>query len=92
MIDLITRIEQPHDAHVQEAHQQFRSCGFTLAAMQFPRCAEALSAIKRFNGLADTAKVPFAWNYHPNQWCRDNWRDNFATILRAERNEPWRLK
>lgn len=63
----------PHDAHVQQANKLFRDCGFSLHAMQFPRPAEALVAIKRFNGLRDDAKVPVAWNYHPNAWCRDRW-------------------
>lgn len=64
---------QPHDAHVVAANKAFRDCGFTLAAMQYPRPAAALVALKRFNGLADGAKVPFAWGYHPNAWCRDTW-------------------
>lgn len=70
------RAEQaaPHDAHIQAAHKVFRDCGFTLAAIQFKRSHQALIALKRFNGLADDAVVPFAWNYHPNKWCRDHWR------------------
>ena len=64
---------EQHDAHVAQANKVFRDCGFTLAAMQFPRPLEALTALKRFNGLADDAKVPFAWGYHPNKWCRDRW-------------------
>lgn len=64
----------PHDAHVQLANGLFRSCGFTLAAMQFPRSPDALEGLKKFNGVPEGMKVPFAWNYHPNQWCADNWR------------------
>lgn len=64
---------EPHDAHVTAAHKAFRDCGFTLAAMQFKRPPEALAALKAFNGLDYEAKVPFAWNYHPNSWCRDLW-------------------
>lgn len=65
---------EPYDAHVQAATKLFRDCGFTLLAMQFPRTPEALVALKKFNGLPADAKVPFAWNYHPNAWCRDNWK------------------
>lgn len=63
----------PHDAHVAAATAVFRKAGFTLAAMEFPRPVAALLALKRFNGLADDAKVPFAWHYHPNAYCRDFW-------------------
>lgn len=63
----------PHDAHVQAAIKAFRDCGFTIAAMAFKRPAAALVALKQFNGLPADARVPFAWNYHPNRWCRDNW-------------------
>lgn len=65
---------EPHDSHIQLAHRTFRDCGFTLAAMQYKRPPEALAALKRFNGLAATAKVPFAWGYFPNAYMRDNWR------------------
>lgn len=65
--------EEPHDAHVRLANKVFRDCGFTLAAMQFPRPPKALVALKLFNGLRDDAAVPFSWNYHPNAWCRDRW-------------------
>lgn len=65
--------EQPHDAHVVAATKVFRDCGFTLAAMEFPRSPEAVTALKRVNGLADDAKVPFPWGYFPNAWMRDNW-------------------
>lgn len=64
---------QLHDAHVIAATKQFRDCGFTLAAMQYRRPVDALVALKRFNGLADDAAVPFAWGFHPNAWCRDRW-------------------
>lgn len=65
---------EPYDAHVSAARKVFRDCGFTLAAMQYPRPPEALLALKRFNGLRDDTKVPFGWGYFPNAWCRDNWR------------------
>mgnify|MGYP003387322771 CR=1 FL=1 len=67
--------DEPHDAHVVLAHKIFRDCGFTLAAMQFKRPPEALTALKRFNGLPDDAKVPFAWKYHPNIWCAQRWAE-----------------
>jgi hypothetical protein len=66
------------DAHVCAARKLFRDCGFTLAAMQFPRPAEALTALKRFNGLPDDAKVPPAWHYFPNAHMRDNWRQYYG--------------
>ncbi|GFM29286.1 uncharacterized protein PY1_contig-07-212 [Novosphingobium sp. PY1] len=66
---------EPHDAHVTLAHETFRAAGFSIAAMQYKRPHEALAALKRFNGLPDDAKVPFAWNFHPNSWCRDRWID-----------------
>lgn len=66
---------EPHDAHVVAANAVFRSAGFTLAAMQFPRPVEALIALKRFNGLDDDAPVPFAWGYHPNEWCQRRWAE-----------------
>jgi hypothetical protein len=66
--------EEPHDSHVQLATKLFRSCGFTLAALQYPRCAEALSALKKANGLADNQTAPVAWGYFPNAHMRDNWR------------------
>lgn len=65
----------PHDAHVQAAAVIFRKAGFTLNAMQFKRPNGALVALKRFNGLPDDAKVPFAWNYHPNAWCAQRWAE-----------------
>ncbi|NVD45549.1 hypothetical protein [Qipengyuania atrilutea] len=72
----------PHDAHVQAATKLFRDCGFTLHAMQFPRSPEALVGLKRFNGLADDAKVPFAWGYHPNAYMRDNWQRYYGEAER----------
>lgn len=68
----------PHDAHVQTANKVFRDCGFSLAAMQFKRCPDALFGLKRFNGLAMDAKVPFAWGYFPNVYMRDNWRKYYG--------------
>lgn len=65
---------EPHHAHIDLAHKLFRQCGFSLAAMAFKRSPEALAGLKRFNGLPAEAKVPFAWGYFPNAWCRDNWR------------------
>lgn len=63
----------PHDSHVQLANKTFRDCGFSLAAMQFPRSVAALEGLKRFNGLKPDAKAPFAWSYFPNAFMRDNW-------------------
>jgi hypothetical protein len=71
-------VPEPHDAHVTAAHKVFRDCGFTLAAMQFPRPPEALSGLKHFNRVADDWKHPFAWNYFPNAYMRDNWRKYYA--------------
>jgi hypothetical protein len=66
-------IPEPHDAHVVKANEVFRSCGFTLSAMQYPRPPEALAGLKRFNGVADSFKEPFAWRFFPNAYLRDNW-------------------
>ncbi len=52
----------------------FRKAGMTADAINYPRCEEALVALKRANGLADDAPVPPAWHYFPNAWMRDNWR------------------
>lgn len=62
---------EPHDAHVEAAKAVFRASGFTLAAMQFKRSADALLALKRFNGVPEDMKVPFAWKYHPNKWLAE---------------------
>jgi hypothetical protein len=67
-----------HDAHVRLAHKIFRDCGFTLAAMRYPRPPGALVALKIFNGLPSDAPVPFAWRYHPNEWCARRWRETGA--------------
>ena len=75
-----------HDAHVQAAHKIFRDCGFTLHAMQFPRCADALAGLKRFNGLPDDAKVPLGWHYHPNASVRDNWRKYMGDLPEVVRS------
>lgn len=56
------------------APEQFRAAGFTADAINYPRPPKALAALKRFNGLADDAPVPIAWQYFPNAWMRDNWR------------------
>lgn len=69
----MTRYED-HDAHIQLAHQVFRSCGFTLGAMRYPRPPEALEGLRRFNNVPDTWTEPFAWRYFPNEHMRDNWR------------------
>jgi hypothetical protein len=61
------------DAHVVHATKLFRDVGFTLAAMQYPRPAAALVALKRFNGVADDWAEPVGWRYFPNAWCRDQW-------------------
>jgi hypothetical protein len=68
-------IALPHDAHVVAAHSLFRASGFTIAAMQFPRSADALLALKRFNGLPDDAPAPFPWHFHPNVWCARRWAE-----------------
>ena len=65
---------EPHHAHIEVANKLFRDCGFTLAAMQFPRPPEALTGLKRFNGLPDTFREPVAWRYFPNAYMRDNWQ------------------
>jgi hypothetical protein len=67
--------KEPHDAHVRLAHKTFRDCGFDITAMQWKRPPEALIALKRFNGLPDDAKVPFAWGYHPNEALARKWRE-----------------
>lgn len=69
---------EPHDAHVVAATKIFRDCGFTLAAMQYPRRGDALAALKRANGLPADAKVPVAWNYFPNARMRDNWQKYYG--------------
>lgn len=69
---------EPHDAHVEAAKALFRASGFTLAAMQHKRCPEAIAGLKRFNGLPEGAKVPFAWGYFPNEHMRDNWRKYYG--------------
>lgn len=65
---------EPHDAHVRQARKLFRDCGLDLMAMQFPRCPEALAALRAYNRVPDNWPHPYAWNFHPNAWCRDNWR------------------
>lgn len=74
-MDKLSEEPMPHDAHIILANKVFRDCGFTLSAMQFRRPLEALIALKRFNGLPDDTKVPFAWNYHPNAWCAKRWKE-----------------
>ncbi len=66
---------EAHDAHVVAANKVFRASGFTLEAMQFKRPPEALIALKRFNGLADNAEVPFSWGYHPNKYLAQRWAE-----------------
>lgn len=68
----MTADEEPN-AHVVLATKLFRDCGFTLAAMQFPRPEAALVALKKANGLPADAKVPLAWGYFPNAYMRNNW-------------------
>lgn len=74
MVVGMTDIAEQHDSHVAVANKLFRDCGFTLAAMQYPRSPDALAAIKRANGLPADAKVPVAWGYFPNAHMRDNWQ------------------
>ncbi len=69
---------EPQDAHVQLANKIFRDVGFSLAAMQFKREPAALEGIKRFNRVPDNWKHPFAWNYHPNIYMRNNWRKYYG--------------
>lgn len=66
---------EPHDAHVQAAHKVFRDCGFSLAAMAFKRPPEALAALRAFNRVPDGWQHPFAWGYHPNEWCARRWAE-----------------
>lgn len=65
---------EPHDAHVVAANKIFRDCGFTLAAMKYPRPPEALAGLRRFNRAPDGWAHPPAWEYFPNAYMRDNWR------------------
>lgn len=69
---------EDHDAHVVQAREVFRSCGFTLAAMQYPRPPEALAGLKRFNRVPEDWEHPFAWGYFPNAYMRDNWRKYYG--------------
>ena len=73
----MTEAEPPpqQDAHVQAASKLFRDCGFTLAAMQYPRPPEALAALRAFNRAPEDWQHPFAWNYHPNEWCARKWME-----------------
>lgn len=79
---------EPHDAHVELAHKIFRDCGFTIEAMKYKRPPEALIALKRFNGLPDDAKVPFAWNYHPNEWCARVWAET-GCLVPPKKSKNW---
>ncbi|HLP68340.1 MAG TPA: hypothetical protein VK181_12560 [Rhizobium sp.] len=72
---------EPHHAHIEAAHKVFRDCGFTLAAMQYPRSAEALEGLRRFNKVPATWQHPFAWGYFPNEHMRDNWRTYYGDLL-----------
>lgn len=69
----MTEPREPHDAHVILARATFRTVGFDLLAMQFPRPPAALTALKAFNGMPDDWQAPFAWGFHPNAYCRDFW-------------------
>ena len=68
-------MDEPHDAHVVQARKLFRDCGFDLHAMQFKRSPEALKVLRDFSRVPDDWQHPFAWNYHPNQWCRDRFEN-----------------
>lgn len=68
----------PHDAHIQTAHKVFRDCGFTLAAMQYPRPPEALAGLRRFNNVPDGYVTPPGWNWFPNAYMRDHWREYYG--------------
>lgn len=61
------------DAHVKQAERLFRDAGFTLHAMRFKRPPEALAGLRKFNNVPDDWVHPFAWNYFPNKYMRDNW-------------------
>lgn len=65
--------ELPHDAHVVFTKKLFRDVGFDISAMCFPRSPEALEALRTYNRVPETWVHPWAWNYHPNQWCKDHW-------------------
>ena len=68
-------LPEPHDAHVVHATKLFRDCGFTLAAMQYPRPPAALAALRAFNRVPDGWQHPISWNYHPNEWCARRWAE-----------------
>lgn len=68
----------PYDAHVVLANKVFRDCGFALSAMQFKREPEALAALRRYHKVPENWQHPFAWNYHPNEYMRDNWRKYYG--------------
>lgn len=70
-------MEEPpelYDSHVLFATKLFRDVGFTLAAMQYKRCRASLIRLKAFNGLPLDSIAPVGWHYHPNEWCKNNWR------------------
>lgn len=69
---------EPHDAHVVLATKLFRDCGFSLAAMQYPRPPEALAGLMKFNRCPEGFKPPVAWHYFPNAYMRDNWRKYYG--------------
>ena len=72
---MIDDLPLPHDAHVQAARQEFRDCGFTIHAMQFKRSPEALAALRAYNRVPGSWQHPFAWKYHPNEWCARRWAE-----------------
>ena len=72
--------KDPHHSHIDLANKVFRDCGFSIAAMQYPRSPEALVGLKRFNGLKDDVKTPFAWGYFPNSYVRDNWAKYYGNL------------
>lgn len=69
---------EPHDAHVVHASKIFRGCGFDLTAMQYPRPADAIAALRRFNRVPEHIVEPFGWRYFPNAYMRDNWRNYYS--------------
>ncbi len=75
VVQLIAEEPVPHDAHVVQAHKLFRDCGFELSAMQYPRSPEALAALREFNRVPATWVHPIPWEYHPNEWCAQRWRE-----------------
>jgi hypothetical protein len=54
--------------------EEFRACGYTGHARNFPLSDAAFLEKCRFNG-ADPLKVPRAWRFAPNEFMRKHWED-----------------